>query len=244
MIHRHLTPEEIALCADQINIGKYSLIPSDLRNHLATCDICVSELLTVSELSHNIKLAEPIQLQKPAPRTNRIKYFAAAAALLILTILVLKLRDYTPNENQSQHQQIAKIKSEVTGLENRAHGATASNTPKQNEKRSQQMLAHYEPNEKLEMLMESYQYPSRSESAKSIYKEGLTNATLIADSLCWPQQKETNYTVEILNNKNKLLYSINTDADCITLPDLAPGLYYWKIINQDYDLLYIGKVQK
>ncbi|MGE0079578.1 MAG: hypothetical protein AB7S48_17085 [Bacteroidales bacterium] len=46
----------------------------------------------------------------------------------------------------------------------------------------------------------------------------------------------------ILNNNGENIQSIETQGNGIKIPELKQGLYYWKLINEDFDLLYCGKI--
>jgi hypothetical protein len=48
---------------------------------------------------------------------------------------------------------------------------------------------------------------------------------------------------EFFDNKNKKLFEKETTEETCQVKKLTkPGLYYWKLLNQDFDLLYCGKI--
>jgi len=51
--------------------------------------------------------------------------------------------------------------------------------------------------------------------------------------------------VEFFNNDNERILIENTTRQGISLPDFAPGLYYWKLIDKEnFDLLFTGKITR
>ncbi len=51
----HLTEEQIAQCVDAMSEGTYDLLPAPVREHVAHCDLCSSEILMVSEITDEVK---------------------------------------------------------------------------------------------------------------------------------------------------------------------------------------------
>jgi hypothetical protein len=49
--------------------------------------------------------------------------------------------------------------------------------------------------------------------------------------------------LEFFNNKGEKLFEKETSEETCQVEKLTtPGLYYWKLLNQDFDLLYCGKI--
>lgn len=93
----------------------------------------------------------------------------------------------------------------------------------------------------LEKLAQNYRGSYRGEEVKVITK-GLIlfNKT---DSMAWQNPNLEPLTIEIYNNKGAQSYSVTTNGNSVKIPNLQNGLYYWKLINQDYDLLFVGKIE-
>jgi len=54
---------------------------------------------------------------------------------------------------------------------------------------------------------------------------------------------EVSLILEFFNNKGEKLFEKETTKSSYRVKKLSdPGLYYWKLINQDFDLLYCGKI--
>lgn len=247
MTQQHLTPQEIARCADSINRGTYSTIPANLREHLVACEQCADELLAVTELTHDTlsvdMTPERAPIFKPSIPRGIIKYTLAAAALIVAVIVLIESRNDTTTkypDNHSAHTNTPVVKKEIQNDK----PDTIQPVIKTPVTQKRELLAQFKPNHKLELLVENYQYPSRWETGMSIYDEVLRKPVLTADSLCWPQETPGEHVVEILNNQNKLIHNLHTTTGCVYIPDLEPGLYYWKVINKDYDLLFVGKIVK
>jgi hypothetical protein len=57
----------------------------------------------------------------------------------------------------------------------------------------------------------------------------------------WKQKFLTPHTLKIVDNMNEVLYQYPVKGNSFEFKqDLEPGLYYWKIENQN-ELLHVGK---
>jgi hypothetical protein len=58
----------------------------------------------------------------------------------------------------------------------------------------------------------------------------------------WNNPEKQVLYVELFNNSGEKIKEITTNESNYHLPMLQPGLYYWKLINENYDLLFVGKI--
>ncbi len=103
------------------------------------------------------------------------------------------------------------------------------------------LLAAFTPNEELEELYSNMRGAYRSNDVI------LTSDSIVylknTDSLTWQNPQENILYVEIFNNQGTEVSSkeVNTSRG-VQLPALPNGLYYWKLLNEDFDLLFVGKI--
>jgi hypothetical protein len=72
---------------------------------------------------------------------------------------------------------------------------------------------------------------------------GPENGSVIKDPIrfSWKKPLLSPHTLKIVNNKNQVLYTYPVQGSWFDFNEtLAPGLYYWKLENQN-ELLYVGK---
>lgn len=102
---QHLTEEEIAICADALNLGAYRDLPAHLREHLAQCDQCAGEVLMVTEVAGEFDFKA--EAEKPVKeKTQRIIAWSvsvAAAAALILLIIDQEVNPLEENQLLSKN---------------------------------------------------------------------------------------------------------------------------------------------
>ena len=104
-------------------------------------------------------------------------------------------------------------------------------------------LLAYAVNEELEKLVERYTETSLrgdfSVNIKSII-EIKSNEDLVFE---WNNTNKENLTLEFFNNSGDKLFEEKTSENRFTTTGLSnSGLYYWKLINEDFDLLFCGKI--
>ncbi len=133
--------------------------------------------------------------------------------------------------------QIEPIKEEVS-------------TEKKNEKESkrtttselkQKDLLAYSPNTQLEKVVENFRGTYRGNDIKVLTPETIIYPA--TDSLKWSNPSSGTLIVEIWNNQEVKVFDKETNEQGITIPLLSNGLYYWKLMNEEFDLLYAGKIK-
>jgi hypothetical protein len=102
------------------------------------------------------------------------------------------------------------------------------------------LLASFETHDDLEKLYNNYRGTFRSSSI-SIHSDSVVNLN-DTNMLKWANPDGEELIAEIFNNSNELVKSYTTQKEEISISGLEPGLYYWKLINQDFDLLFVGKI--
>ncbi|MFO7791263.1 MAG: hypothetical protein R6V32_11920, partial [Bacteroidales bacterium] len=95
-IQEHLTPEQIARCADAINSGTYHQLPEYLRNHLRECDQCAEEVINVSDISSDKSLSHMSlernidkTIKSPRKNINKKLLIGIAASVVILAVALI-----------------------------------------------------------------------------------------------------------------------------------------------------------
>jgi hypothetical protein len=251
----HLTEEEIAMCAEAISSGRYALLEKSFRSHLEACQQCGNEVLMVSEINRQTETSDII-IRKRKNKARILIALSSAAALLLLMVVVFlhdnKLSDQQQltetvgdSLNKTDHEKFDDLqlnipetktaddrKSEKEAVKDESSGQKVVIT---------EQLALYEPNPVLENLYNNYRNSYRS-SGFTYSGHGLIEYPDVMN-IEWNNLGNANLEIEIFNNKNLKINTLTSSGNGVKIPDLSPGLYYFKIINEDFDLLYVGKIR-
>ena len=264
-MNNHLGEEEVAQCADAIIRGKYGTLNSQLRNHLAICDECAAEVLSVTDITIDFNTESPKgKLARLKPWVLAASGVAAAGILFFIATGILMQTD-SPVELATQYDEnlpileqtdsaidntithtkeegLAEIKKQEVmpspsfekPLEKISEPATGKQKP------SQSYAGNYLPDETLEILFQNFTQAYRGEDIVILSK----NITEIPgnDSLKWSNPAKEELYIEFFDNTGNRFLTLTKRTSGVKIPELNDGLYYWKLINKEFDLLFVGKI--
>ncbi len=103
-------------------------------------------------------------------------------------------------------------------------------------------MAMMEKNEDLEKLVERCEGNMRNQ--EGVVVESPFNILAEGDSVTikWKNPDRKRLIIEIFNNSGLRIFETETTEESYTLSELEKGLYYWKLISSDYDLLFCGRI--
>jgi hypothetical protein len=228
----HLTEEGVCLYVDALKLKRSGELPVEILHHVTDCTQCK---LHIAELEH--LLAEvPYSNSQPHPfldrsRIGRFGYRIAAAIALTLGVAALyyyyiSSSGAPPPRTETAHQVAASIDSSAPLI---LHVGPPPDTL---------YAAEFEPSPNLEDLVGGN---VRSSSAEIISPQvgGIVPPGNIR--LEWKGGQDGTFQIVVLSNAEKIIRSVETaHRSCILSDSLIPGLYYWKI-EQQGDLLGVGK---
>lgn len=246
--HNHLTEQQIAQCAEALKENQYTLLPATLRTHLSECNDCATEVIMIAELLEEVETSE---LKKKSDR-NKLKipfYISVAASILLFGAIYT----YVDFKNSTESKPIVANntiniinKNEDTTSIQKQILAQKTETPQKQKKKDLKLTTKtknqlaYTPNTQLEKLSQNFRGTYRGNEVKIISPSLIESSG--ETSLNWEKSDEQTLTIEIFNNTGELTYSLKTKTNAINLPPLPKGLHYWKMINEEYDLLFVGKI--
>lgn len=263
-IDNHLSEEQIAQCADAIVGGRYGELDSELRNHLTICDDCAAEVLSVTDIVIDFKAnASKGKLIRFKPWVAAVSGVAAVGLIFFVAMALLKQNPNTQNlaENEYKFPAVGVVDSaeligspteEVESLanlekpEDKSDVVSPKSAPKQKETPMKSKPVDsfsggsYVPDQTLEILFENFTQAYRGEDIV-ILSSGVTELPG-TDSLKWSNPSKEELYVEFFDNTGNRFLTLTERSSGISIPDLNNGLYYWKLINQDFDLLFVGKI--
>lgn len=267
----HLTEEQVAFCAELLAEGRMQKVPVDMKRHLAECIECAQQVLMVAEVISDIDQKEfqsaltnenGNEVQVFDFRRRFYKYAGMAAAILILLSLVLFLRN--PKMPLNSKEQITELstdsnnplkpKEELGLVVDSSHLAVdlAKHQVQSEEiskKENVQVVKDskkiaYAESEDLEALVMRFSEGNLRSSTE------MNSSSVIAvakDSdlvLRFENSQNKSLTVEVFDANNQRLTEMSTSIDSLHVaPFDKIGNYYWKLLNEDFDLLFCGKIE-
>ncbi len=268
---KHLSGQEIAMCAEAIIDKRFGTMPVALREHLEQCDQCSAEVAMVAEIAD-------LQQEQPAGKARDITRWMvpllAAAFLLGFVVWVFypsseqltghesMLAVEQPAEDGTLHDEVhdtvsveedaqlaaladSAAKDSVTDRYKDATQDTrdhAIEPEKPQQAASQQtLLASFIPDPDMEMLAENF----RSAYRGSVVRVKSPAVVSLAEhaELLWDNPEGKDLLVTISDNTGNEIISASTSSSSFEIPAISPGLYYWRLIEaEDFDLLFVGKI--
>ena len=246
MEHQHLSEEEIARVAEATISNNYDALPESVKNHIAGCDNCASEVIAITEIieNENIEINESEnKIKKLKPDYNRfLKIGISIAAILILAFGLHYIFNYKKSDesNIAENNDTTKIIQEQIATEN----DIPARVEKENPEEKKQVLLAFNENTKLEQLYQRYQNNSMRGDEIEIVSTGVFQINdSAATILKWKNPENEDLNIEVFNNLGTKIMSLTTNENSIQLSPLKQeGLYYWKLSDSDYELLYCGKI--
>ncbi|MBZ0242971.1 MAG: hypothetical protein K8F24_07140 [Bacteroidales bacterium] len=229
-LKQHLTAEELATAAEQLH--KSMPLSEAIQAHLNGCADCKYELMMVLGLS-DFEVA-PRQIKFWQSR----KWMAVAAFALVLLAVGIYWVLLPPQDfPQKQLTQITNVTADTAALVKDSDTEEIKKTPVEQPEKVVLAQASFTPNKDLEQLVTRYQSQLRS---------AVSNPVLIADSgdgfhFSW--EATGVFIFEVFDNEGVLLSSEETSKQSADFQPESPGLYYFKLISEDFDLLWCGKFE-
>lgn len=270
----HLSTEQIAQCADAIVYGKYGELDIDLRNHLANCDECAAEVLSVTDIVFDYNL-EKSDKGKVLNMKRWIAVVSGVAAAITVVFLVTSVffnskfkSDYIVSDDSIKVKSTEITNNEVkidargdvvennqtitTAADKNENSSLSKVEPEHKVKQKVKIKSKtpsdqqtsfsglYVPDQTLEILFENFTQAYRGADIV-VLSTGITQVPE-NDSLKWSNPNKDELYVEFFDNKGTRFLTTTEYSSGIKLPELEDGLYYWKLVNQDFDLLFVGKI--
>ena len=250
MKDQHLSENEIAQAAEFLLDNKYAKLDDSIRKHLKECDDCASEVEFMMAMINGEK-----RVSRPLPVIKILSY--AAAASVIVALFVIFSPDDTP-EDSIQDNMIAQTDNgtettdsaqlytnlDIDTVKTTEEGTVVKEVVVEkpvNIKKSDNDILYAEAAE-LEKLVARFDSADRSSDIKILSPHVFEVKSGEEVKLIWENSDEIELQIELFNNKGELINNYSTVYDNIVIENLEKGVYYWKLINEDFDLLFCGKI--
>jgi hypothetical protein len=245
----HISVEEIALIAEALANDRLNEIPVHIIEHVKECDQCANEVLLVSEIIYDKEslISTPTNTKK-----NRIikRQYSIAASVIILMGSAILLYNAKKNMKEKVFSE-DNITKEIFLAEDSTMLANDEKVEKNVKDTGSSVFSRpapgnvlaYAENEDLEKLADRFiegafrGYEIEIKTENTIEIEANNNFKLE-----WGNDEKQSLFFELFNNRNEKILEVETIDSSIQPENLVSGLYYWKLINQDYDLIFCGKI--
>jgi hypothetical protein len=267
----HLTDEQTALYAEHLTSGTTNELAHKIRAHVKNCTLCSQRVLMVAHTIDDINnhTDKPIILSSWDKKAKKIHWFSIAASIALIisayyfiniffnsvspkpvawneVIESIETPDHITQIDLESNKQISAITSNDTArqLEKTTHKkAQITKYSPQIRQAPETLQIAYTTNPELEKLCQRYQSGSLRGDEIEILSPTHINGKKGEVHLQWNNEANQLLTLEFLNNKGEKLFETETNASDYTPVKLQKsGLYYWKLMNEDFDLLFCGKI--
>lgn len=242
----HLTTEQLALYSELLHNNELEKVPQEISEHIKTCDSCAAETIEMSFILDEIK---PKVKEVNIIKIN-YKYRAIAASVILLISLGVGLKIFLQDSKNYSAKQIQPLIKTTNFAQRKIPDSSENNNSdsnnfaiNNNNNIDNKLIALYIPDKTNEKLVENFKGNMRGEEFKILSKSEIETSLNKAITLEWENTKNTKLTIEIFDNKGTNIESEACSKNSYTIAkSLLPGLYYWKIFNEEYDLLFCGKI--
>ncbi|MGM0378083.1 MAG: hypothetical protein ACQEQ0_15050 [Bacteroidota bacterium] len=258
----HLTEEEVAICAEALNNNEYHKVPQHIQEHLSNCDQCADEVLLVADIAEDVDFHQKFNQQKKYRKVRRLVILGTSvAAALVLVFLLVNTDRKDGGDLISQNQQPTQSASEDAAAEDETKdeekgdalkdppGSVASpGSGKPADEQSSdapelsEFLAEWEPDENLEKLVARSHDSLRNAGEIDVDQSHTIYSSRPNVQLSWSNPQNQKVFIEVFDNSGEKLLEDETSGNSYTLEDMEEGLYYWKLISADFDLLFCGRI--
>lgn len=238
---QHLTEEEIALYAEALSSENFLGLPAHIKKHIAECDQCAAEAVDLYDI-----IKSDNSYGSKVKKTSKTLYLAgiAATALILITLTFILTNNQNFDTNSFKYAQKKSELQKHLPSKKVLIDTLLHTTPKPQKTSNQKLIAQaFKPNSNLEKLAERFKGNLRAQDTNIKTPHTLVITKNKKIILEWEIQPKTNLYIEIYNNEGEKIAEKQTSENKIEIEEKpSPGLYYWKLFTEDFDLLFCGRI--
>lgn len=241
-MENHLHENELAQYAEALNNNEVDKLPDYIIQHISECDTCANQAVGLSYVLDDLQQETKTKIKR-LNINNRFLYLAASLIFIVVIGGVL----FTKFKNtEIQNYKAKSIIKPHRNLEKRkVVDSDTIITDKNDIKNTENNLIadNFNVNMQLEKLVKNYESAYRSDVFEIVSKSVIELKKSQKLILEWKNESEYELIIEIFDNKAESIYNEMTDKEIFEYSKkLESGIYYWKLYNQDFDLLFCGKI--
>ncbi len=266
---KHLTEEELAFYAEHLANNTLEKIPEGIRGHVAHCDECALEALAIADILNIEKLHRKNKIRELPRKIVNNKaihtsmYIAAGVAVIIGLFFIIQQKPTSNYNNTGEQHKLVENKKAGTPVNEQSKNVKEAGQAQKKETRDktqekktkpvqkenktaekQYIATNYSPDPILEKLTQRFSNGTLRDpgiQVKSATKIEAKDGGPVL--LQWENPRNEKLILELFNNEGQRIKETELSGSQYSMPsDLLPGLYYWKLLNMDFDLLFCGKI--
>lgn len=242
----HLNEQDIAKAAEALSKGHYNLLSQETKEHLSQCDECAMEVQTVSSIVDEIQAPKN---QKNHKSINIIKVLSGIAACTLISVGVWKVL-LDKKEAPIYVEAETSLDTFITNRDT----TNNSDTPKDsiqytkeeitiNEALQNKDLVAFQSHKELENLVHRFEEGNLRGKADIHFPNKDITVSLDKTRMQWKNPNKEELIIEFFNNNGDKLFELNSSEEDANLKLDKIGLYYYKVLNEDFDLIFCGRLK-
>ena len=258
LVDKHLSDEQLALYADASIRKTLSSIDQEIVEHIKSCNSCAEKALAIIAIAEDVEDELELQQSISWKRSFLIRTVASVTLILgaaIIYYMVHKTRMDNAQQIAKQidsaervmepklqwvelkHKEPVNLAKEKKRSKQKIEKQNKSNKPKD-------LLTVYTPNENLDLLVNRFsESVLREEFSIDMPSEIVVKQNQEIE-LQWNNSNNKLLVIEFYDNEAKKVFEEETDENKYSIGKLEKkGLFYWKLLNKDFDLLFCGKIR-
>lgn len=244
----HLNEQDIARAAEALSRGTYNQIDVALKEHLSTCSQCAMEVQTTSSIFDELKDKAALPSSRPKMSMLRLVSGIAASALItfgtwyVLDKLEMDEQPLVDNTLLQDSVQLVESNEQapLAELSSNSEEEAIVVTP-QAALQNQDLLA-YQSHKDLELLVARFEEGALRGEGISFFVPSTLEGGVDGVKITWENPNEEELILEFFNNLGDKLFESTTNLSYISPTLDKPGLYYYKVLNEDFDMIFCGRI--
>lgn len=239
---QNLSIEELALCSEYLRDNSIE-IPDYLLQYMQICDECAEESINLSFILDEVETELNKNKKK---KLFKLSMFSVAASIILLLSIFFFLSDNFLKKDtvffSKEYIDLEYKKYNNIKIPHKEIGEAAVNETITNE---DNLLSTYIPDIETEKLVKRFEGDLRSSDIKVLTPALLEIKKSKFVVFNWENPKNYELQIEIYDNKLELIeQALINDTTYSVSKQLTYGLYYWKLFDEDFDLIFCGKIIK
>jgi len=252
---KHLSAEELAIYVEALLNDSIDKVPQEIINHIAECDECASDAIGLYEIEK-----DGVQVAAKKPKIRFMYMASAAVAASLLVFLLINFDVFKSSEKgnpiisgndfpkDTAEEIIDTVKEDIEDTLNKPEKPSEEQKPTEIIKRDLKpekeilLAANFQPNSNLEGLVDRYRGTLRGEEIEVITPIELRIKENKPIVLKWNTEEDIELSIEVFDNQEVKIDDTTTTEENYKAKISTKGLYYWKLFNEDFDLIFCGKI--
>ncbi len=243
----HLSEEEISVYAEQISSGKTISLGQEKIEHIKECDECAQAVMAIVEIISDSSVYS-FETKEKRPKVFPLKFVVGIAASFAAIVMMVSIWYTLSNSGMDANQDnlVANDVEQNDVIVNLPETKDVNPLVAENEIQEIPLSIEkqeYMTNKSLDQLVDRFSGSTfRGADIMIKTQSEITQSTDKPVELTWENKDRSSLLVEVVNVQGEVVKEINTSSDGVSINLKNSGAYYWKLMNEDFDLLFCGKI--